>query len=134
MGTSDETGRQTYRHLMIADCTFFACGSMGGGLALLLLTVMALWIVSGVLFLANLCLLFELHDGPLLRNASGLLLYTATGLAAYSHISSASLPNPEFLLFTGAFGLPAIVIGHFIWLVRLVRRERRALRAETYPS
>ena len=107
---------------------------MGAGFTLLVLTVLALWIVSGLLFLVNLCLLFALRDGPLLRNASGLLLYTATGLAAYSHISSASVPNAEFLLFTGAFGLPAIVIGHFIWLIRLVRRERRALRAESQPS
>jgi hypothetical protein len=119
---------------MIADYSFFACGSMGGGLALLLLTVLALWIVSGLLFLVNLCLLFALRDGPLLRNASGLLLYTAAGLAAYHRINSASVPNPEVLLFTGAFGLPAIIIGHFIWLVRLVRRERRALRAESHPS
>lgn len=119
---------------MIADYTFFACGSMGAGFTLLVLTVLALWIVSGVLFLANLCLLFELHDGPLLRNGSGLLLYAATGLAAYSHISSASGQNVEFLLFACACGLPAIVIGHFIWLVRLVRRERRALRAETHPA
>ena len=58
---------------MTADYTFFACGSMGGGFALLLLAVLASWIVSGLLFLVNLCLLFALRDGPLLRNASGLL-------------------------------------------------------------
>src|SRR5688572_26497192 len=99
---------------MIADYTFFAC--MGGGLSHLLLAVLALWIVSGVLFLVNLCLLFALRDGPLLRNVSGLLLYTAAGLAAYSHISSVSSQIPNSSLFTGALGLPAIIIAHFIWL------------------
>ena len=119
---------------MIADHTFFACGSMGNEFIALAIAVLALWTVAGVLFLANLCLLFALRDGPLLRNGSGLLLYTATGLAAYSYITSAPVPNREFVLFTGAFGLPTIVIGHFIWLVCLVRRERRALRAEPQPS
>ena len=120
---------------MIADYTFFACGSMGGGLALLLLTVLALWIVSGVLFLVNLCLLFALRNGPLLRNASGLLVYTTSGLVAWRQMISSGSPDPpEFLLITCVLGLPALVIGHFIWLFRLVRRERRALRAELHPS
>ena len=119
---------------MMTDYTLLACGSMGGGVALFLLAVLVLWIVSGVLFLVNLCFLFALRDGPLLRNASGLLLYTAAGLAAYSHLNSGSGSNDEFVLLALACGLPAIVIGHFIRLFRLVRRERRALRAEPHPS
>ena len=113
--------------------TLFACGPTAE-MFLIIYGVFALWVVSGAVFLANLCLLFALSDGPLLRNASGLLLYTAAGLVAYSYVTSAPVPDRQFVLFTGAFGLPAIAIGHFIWLVRRVRRERRALRAEPHPS
>ena len=119
---------------MIANYTFFACGSMGNEFMALVFAVLALWIVSGVLFLANLCLLFALRDGPLLRNASGLLLYVAAGLVAYSYLNSGSGSNVELVLLFLTCGLPVIVIGHFICLFRQVRRERRALRSEPQPS
>jgi len=90
--------------------------------------------VSGILFLANLCLLFALRDGPLLRNASGLLVYTTAGLVAYNHLNSGSSSNVELVLFASVCGLPAMVICHFILLFRQVRRERRALRAQEQPS
>ena len=118
---------------MIADY-LFACGSMGNDFMVLVFAVLGLWIVSGLLFLANLCLLFALRDGPLVRNASGLLVYTTAGLVAYSHLNSGSGANVELVLFAFVCGLPAIVIAHFVWLVRLVRRERRALRAEPQVS
>jgi len=117
---------------MSANCTLFACGSMGGGLALLVLAVLAIWVVSGVLFLANLCLVFELRDRYLLRHGSALLLYSVCGLAAYNQVKFSA--DNGFFLLAGAIGLPAIVIGHFIWLVRRVRRESRARRGKPHPS
>jgi len=119
---------------MIADYTFFACGSMGNDFMVFVIAVVTLWFVSGVLFLANLCLLFALRDGPLLRNASGLLLYTAAGLVAYNYLNSGSGSNAGLVLFALACGLPAIVITHFICLFRQVCRERRALRSGPQPS
>jgi len=112
--------------------TLFACGAPGGGLIAIIYGVLALWIVSGGLFVANLCLFFALRDGPLLRHGSGLLLYSVFGLVSYNQVKFGA--DNEFFLLAGAIGLPAIVIGHFIWLVSLVRRERRALRTEPNPS
>jgi len=95
---------------------------------LIIYGVIAFWIVSGGFFLANLCLLFALRDGSLLRHGAGLLLYVSFGLAAYNHVKSGA--DNGFLLVACALGLPAIILGHFIWLVRLVRRERRVVRAQ----
>ena len=111
--------------------TMLACGP-GAGLILIIYGVLAFWIVSGGFFVANLCLLFALRDASLLRHGFGLLLYSAFALAAYNHVKSGV--DNGFFIAGCAIGLPAIVLGHFIWLVRLVRRERRALRAEPHPS
>ena len=111
---------------MITNSTLFACGG-GSGVFLLIYSVLALWIVSGLFLLANLCLLFALRDGHLLRHGAATLTYALFGLAAYNQIK-ASGSNQYLWWLGGAFGLFPIVMGHFIWLVRLVRRERRALR------
>jgi hypothetical protein len=116
---------------MTIDYALLACGP-GGGLMLIIYGVIAFWIVSGGFFLANLCLLFALRDGPLLRHAAGLLLYASSALVAYSHLQSSG--DNGFFLLVCALGLPAVVIGHFLWLVCLVRQERRALQAEAQPS
>ena len=113
------------------NCALLACGS-GAGLVLIVYAILACWIVSGGFFAANLCLMFALRDGSLLRHGFALLLYSAFGLAAFSNAQSGA--NDGFLLVGCTVGLPPIIIGHFILLFRLVRRERRALRAEPDPS
>jgi hypothetical protein len=111
--------------------TLLACGS-GAGLIPIIYAALACWMASGGFFVANFCLMFALRDGPLLRHGSALLLYSALGLAAYSQAESGA--DNGFLLVGCTVGLPPIIIGHFILLFRLVRRERRALRAEPDPS
>ncbi len=116
---------------MSLNSIFFACGP-GAEIFLVIYGVLALWILSGVFFVANLCLLFALRDGHLLRHGSAILIYTLVGLVAYTQIEAGT---PSLLPWLGGgLGLPPVVIGHFIWLVRLVRRERRALRCEPQPS
>ena len=118
---------------MITNSAIFACGGPSGGILLIIFAVLALWIVSAAFFLANFCLLFALRDKHLVFHGIATLIYALFGLAAYSQIK-AGVPDQYLWWLGGAVGLPPIVIGHFIWLVRLVRRERRAVRLAARPS
>jgi hypothetical protein len=121
-------GRDKLSNDMIANSTLLACGGGGGGgLFLLIYGVLALGMLSGLFLLANLCLLFALRDGHLLRHGAATLTYALFGLAAYNQIK-AGVANGYLWWLIGACALSPVVMGHFIWLVRLVRRERRALR------
>jgi hypothetical protein len=102
----------------------FACGP-GGGLYLLILGIFGIWIVSGVLFLANLCLLFALCDQEVVFHGFIALTYGVFALAGWVK-SGGSYPTFSMV---ALLVLPAIVLAHFVWLVRTVRRARRMLRA-----
>jgi hypothetical protein len=110
---------------MITNLTFFACGG-GGGLWLIIYAVMGLWIVSGSMFLANLCLLFVLRDGHVVRHGSIAMGYALFAFAGYNQAQSGS--GNGAVIMTAAFLVPALVIAHCVWLLCVVRRERRAMR------
>ena len=116
---------------MIEHSILFACGP-GPEFVVLYFAFIGLLVLTGALFLGNICLLFALRDGLLLCHGIGLATYALLALALWTQVQNFSGNYP--VIVGGVLALPVIVIGHFIWLVRLVRRERRALRAQAELS
>jgi hypothetical protein len=88
------------------------------------------WVLGAVLFFANLCLLFALPDKCIAGHGIAVVVCGAFGLGTYSMLRFGPGALSELLLWAAAFGVPGLVISHFIWLVRLVRRRRRISHAE----
>jgi hypothetical protein len=101
------------------------------GMAFLILSVIGLWVLGAVLFFTNLCLLFALPEKCIAGHGIALVVCGAFGLGTYSMLRLGPGPLSELVLWVAAFGVPGLVIGHFIWLVRLVRRRRPVSHAET---
>lgn len=105
------------------DLVILACGSMGNFAYVLLCAVILLG-VGSVVWVANLCLALTLNT---FAQQLGHFVFTlgcaAGGALLYVRAQSAATHSFGWLL-AAVLAVPSIVIGHFIYLMVLRRRQR----------
>lgn len=110
---------------MIEQSVIFGCGSMGGFVYVLRCAVILL-VIGAVLWPINLCLALGLNNASQkVHHSVFTLLCAAAGVIVYAISQSES--HPFGILVLGFHLVPLTVIGHFIYLVVLRRRQRDQL-------
>jgi len=115
---------------------FFACRGpvLTPADTALILGMLGSWLASVFLFFVNLYFVFTLGKRSLVL-IHGVIVFSCLGLV-FVLLESFGQQSfcPDSLLQSLPFGIPAMVIGHFVYLVGLRRKLREASKAEPEAS
>lgn len=110
-----------------------ACGSidLGPGFTVLACSIIGLWLISFVLFLANIYLTCSRNSSSSFKivNAQILGVYTFLAFLLFTCFNSMAQDNLGFTIGCAmVFLIPLMVMVHFICLLVSVRRRKRKLQ------
>jgi hypothetical protein len=128
---------------MITTISMLACGDMNihlsAGENALIISVISGWVISIVLAIVNLCLIIVLDSSSRFKvtNIGFLLIYAYLAFALFSVFSGRLMnifSSSSWAIPVLIFGIPVLVIGHFVYLFFVRRKPLGKQHLEGKPT